>query len=101
LSNTRKLRVSVTYDHIDRGKRMQAGCCPVALALCELLNVPNDPDLRVTVTQDTLGFFHFTDDDGVLISAPTDVRFFVADFDSNGSVSPFIFEIEVPEAIGG
>lgn len=97
-----EVTVSVTQEHIDRGKRNDCSDCPVALAFLDALpgariasvrywdhdgDLARAPEIHVTVDFDA-GFRYYR--------APDEVAAFVADFDDGLAVSPFTFTAEVP-----
>jgi hypothetical protein len=106
MSATRKITVNVTQEHIRAGTSKCCAACPLAFAICDTLNFPHftygqeNPPL-IGVTTEYVSFYHLNKDGkGITpkISLPDAARKFVLDFDQDREVSPFSFELEVPNA---
>jgi hypothetical protein len=83
-----QLKVVVTQDCIDRGKRKMITCCPVALAF-EQAGYPASID----------GIFVYSSGvDDMILRLPTDVEQRISDYDHGNGMKPFEFDIEVPDA---
>lgn len=85
----KKMKIQVTSEHIQNGKRTSAFNCPIALAMKDtgLANVSVGPKHAVVVN--TAG--------DKIISLPIEVRSFIKTFDDNLPVEPFEFEINLKE----
>ena len=80
-------KIQVTQEHINKGKRMKACECPVALAIRDKTKwIPDVSSLIVT--------FPGTLDTEWL---PAKAAEFVNAFDSGNPVKPFEFEMKLPE----
>jgi hypothetical protein len=91
LRESRTIRISVTPDHIDRGVRGLPVLCPVGLATMEVLGA------RWTVTCRRLYRWPV---DGVPqppIPLPSGVGKRIYDYDRGAAMTPFAFEITIPE----
>lgn len=88
-------KVKVEWKHIFGGQRRSACWCPVALAIQEQLKpvCVTYPHVKVGQTKYRFGA---VDDDFLL---PDQVREFVAAFDGFVSVTPFEFELDVPDTM--
>ncbi len=88
----KKLKVSVTQEHIDQGVTEDSECCPVAYALraagCTYVEVGS-----MTIDL-SLGGEVFE------LHSPDSVSEFVSEFDMGGKeyVAPFEFELELPDS---
>lgn len=89
MSETVKVAVRVTAEHIAAGKREKCTDCPVALALAE--QIPGG------VTWWVYGPEMYGGPDERLFEVPDSVCDFVGQFDETGQGVPFTFELEVPK----
>lgn len=81
------MQVRVTADHIKRGKRRSESSCPIALALCEKLQVETQRGTSV-------GQMHLTVKGVRLLSkVPKKIVQFIEAFDKGSKVKPFTFTI--------
>jgi hypothetical protein len=88
-----KVTVSITQDDIDEGCRCDADNCPGALAISRATGY------AAKVGMVTISLRHA--DNGQFfkeISPPAVLRWFIEQFDNGNKVSPFSFELEVPES---
>jgi hypothetical protein len=85
-----KIIVSVNEKHIANGKAENAGSCPIALAIKELLPKKKS-NLRVRAC--VVGFSR------VIRKAilPVEAKEFIKAFDAGKKVKPFIFLLEIPK----
>lgn len=86
--------VSITQKHIDGGCKGDADNCPGALAINEAVA---DLGLHSVVSAYNIGFADADDLQVGGIDAPHMLRAFVRQFDAGEPVSPFSFEIKIPE----
>lgn len=86
------IRINVTQEDINHGKRMSACECPVALAAARVINRP------VTVTTRRLRIYHGPQrNDPANYRLPTAAVEFIHLYDGGGAriVKPFTFDLEV------
>lgn len=81
--------IAVTQEHIDNGKAMSCGACPIALAAKEVFV----EGLEIAVGIDCIGV------DTYFVDLPDVARRFVRAFDDGKFVRPFTFEIDVPRRL--
>ena len=80
------MNVKVRKRHIQRGARLHAVSCPVALAMHDAGFI--DPHVGpITMSWLSCG-------ERVRVSAPDEVRDFVSRFDAEKAVKPFQFQLE-------
>lgn len=84
------MTINVTQEDIDRGERGQCRTCPIAKAVIRELD---ETDVYVIGPYLVIGIHGPT---RLTIDLPDAVTRFVEDFDSEDSVAPFSFELEVP-----
>ena len=77
------MKINVTQEHIDNGKRMDPFCCPVALAL---------KDQRIV--HDGVGANEI-DLNYRFIRCPEPLRKFINDFDGERKVQPQVFDVDI------
>lgn len=96
-----RLTVSVTQDHIDQGAPSEPEYCPVALALFEVLRVPEGtPALRLSVGSTQVELSRdWPDERAADVELPDEAQAFITDFDDTGAVEPFSFELDVPDEV--
>jgi len=82
-----KVKISVTQEHINYGRRGSCHDCPIALAVCAALRAG-----RVRVTPGFIDYKRYLD-----IPLPAEAQLFITRFDAEVSVKPFEFELEIPE----
>jgi hypothetical protein len=105
----RKITVNVTQEDIDAGKPQQPCFCPVALAINRVLGLTADDEM-VYVDRYEVTFWKTRfpiDDDQELeyreVELPQEAIDWIEEYDLGGDglivadVSPFTFELEVPE----
>jgi hypothetical protein len=80
-----KTLIRVTQEHIDRGKPGDGCSCPVSLAMRDATKY------HCHVCRST---FYIRD---LEIDLPEQAKQFINAFDSLGHVSPFEFELDIPE----
>lgn len=80
------VRVSVTQQDIDIGKRVSGGACPLALALT-----------RACGGDCWVYGFGIAEIGGQQFGMPEEATAFVLNFDCGHAVQPFEFDLEVPE----
>ena len=81
-------KIQVTQEHIDKGKRVNPSCCPVALAIRgKTVWIPNVTSMYVTFDEKIYTAW-----------LPAVAAEFVNSFDSGNPVKPFEFEMKLPEA---
>lgn len=85
--------INVTQQHIDKGCRIQASNCPIALAIDELLKEP----LQAWVCQSNIGIgaegeerFRYQE------NTPESAKEFITRFDAGEPVEPFSFDLDIP-----
>ena len=81
------IRVRVTQEHINGGTRNDCGCCPVALALIDMLYECVRVDathIEIRIGTSVRGFL-----------TPLEVAIFVRKYDGGEEVEPFEFELEL------
>jgi hypothetical protein len=88
-----RVKVEVTQEDIDQGIPSDCTDCPVALALCRVLDLPD----TITVAHSIIRLP--TPDGWQRIRIPDHVRQWIYTFDRKGRsrVGPMTFELEVPE----
>jgi hypothetical protein len=84
------MRVEVTQDDIDNGKRMDGAYCPIALALRRLTGK------RCSVSAYRAGINYAFGPDHFHL--PKEAQQFVLDFDDDRPVVPLSFELNEPYA---
>jgi len=89
------MKIQVTQEHIDRGKRGSCGSCPIALA-----GKAAFPDYQIEVGltsmqfHDKLTFEHLF---GIYL--PEKASKFIDDFDAERRVTPFEFDLDMNEKV--
>jgi hypothetical protein len=83
--------VQVTQDHIDRGQRCQALCCPVALAVSDAFGALSSASTAFITTQ----LSRDGEVQAVVFNSPKSVRDFILRYDGGGNVEPFCFPLDV------
>lgn len=78
------MKIEVTQQDIDSGKKSDTSCCPVALAMARAVE-----PLRVSVITKWASI------DGRYHSLPPEVTTFIKRFDIGGAVDPFTFELQL------
>jgi hypothetical protein len=84
------MRIEVTAEDIVKGKRMDCGLCPVALAI-----------KRATGTAFSVGYMTCCPAGGTVrdrLELPAEARAFVHDFDCHMQTAPFAFDLDIPDA---
>lgn len=84
------MKIKVTQDHIDKGKQSCSGECPIALALIEATG------LEVSVYEHIMLWKGILIGDGEYLyddPTPQHVLDRLKNFDKNGVMTPFEFEI--------
>lgn len=88
-----KVAINITEEHIKKGSRCESRSCPIALAVNETLK----PDYYVSV------YYHITVRQGTdtihSVLTPQVAFDFIKGFDAKIPVSPFQFEIDIPEKL--
>ena len=85
-----KLKVDVTWDHIDQGVGEDPYGCPIALAIGDLPNVMGGAFVDSTMCEFTHHDCHVCD-----VPLPKKARTFVQKFDSGQDVKPFSFTLNL------
>ena len=83
-----KFRIKVTVDDISGGYRENCLLCPIARAINRRLDTD---DVAVAVTP------HYIRVGGNKVDIPERARRFVVAFDKNRDVSPFSFDLTIPD----
>lgn len=86
-----KLTVTVTAEHIQRGKRLDCARCPIALATRPLLVGCEEVEVFATHVE-----IRVAPGDLVHTQLPHEASLFVARFDGGLYVEPFTFEMAIP-----
>lgn len=92
------MRIEVTQERIDRGKRQHACVCPVALAL-----IPHMPKGTTFYVRE-YGLEvceHVFDANKWQVNFPREVVEFITAFDRGDPVSPFAFELPIDALVAG
>jgi hypothetical protein len=85
------IHVEVTQEDIDEGQPLPS-CCPIAMAVCRATG------LGASVFGSIMELWNIeTGDARAKVTLPSRCVGFVDEFDSGITVSPFAFDIEVPE----
>lgn len=85
--------IKVLQRHIEMGKHSSACYCPVALAICETLNIaevgvyPNYCKLLIRISKSMHDYTIR------VIKLPEEVNTFICDYDSYKAVEPMEFEL--------
>jgi len=82
----RHMRITVTQEDIDDGKRQDPFCCPIALA------TKRDTSMDVSVTRSDLQLYRNSSRTLWRALMPPDATTFTDDFDAGRPVMPFSFE---------
>lgn len=82
------MKIEVTQEDIEKGKRGSKCYCPIALALMRA-----QPTRCVSVGALTVAL----DLPRVCLNLPHRVRCWIYDFDSGEAVAPFEFDLDLPE----
>jgi hypothetical protein len=83
------MRIDVTQEDIEKGERRHACRCPIARAISRAASS------QATVGQSVAGYSAWIGDTKVLLPACAAV--FAHSFDAGDVVSPFSFDLEVPQ----
>jgi hypothetical protein len=86
-----KLKIDVTEEDIKNGAAGSPGSCPIALA-CKKAGKP-----LMIGEREAYASMSDLDQEGAGAVLPLEARQFVFRFDSGAFVSPFSFELEIPE----
>jgi hypothetical protein len=85
------MKINVTQEHIDNGRRNCADACPIALAVKDA-----EADAAyISVSRDSIFIDKENQSHGILMGLPWSARRFVDNFDHEGCVQPFSFEAYV------
>jgi hypothetical protein len=93
---TGTVTVSVTQEHIDRGRPGQCAACPIALALAEAMPYATHIEVYGSPDDGTPAFAEVWS--GALkchFRLPAEADAFIAAFDDEHPVAPFTFVVEV------
>jgi hypothetical protein len=88
------MRIEVTQEDIDAGKRADACDCPVALAICRASGF--SVSVRYSTVYRLQSEIHAWDSRAYLGELPNAARYFVVDFDEGRAVAPFAFDLDIP-----
>jgi hypothetical protein len=82
------IRIKVTQEHINKGRRRACRQCPVALAIVEQTEFPNPwvGDTHVDLV---------TSPESPSYKLPAEVQRFIDNFDNGKPVKPFAFNLKI------
>lgn len=83
------MKVNVTAEHIKSGKPMSSDCCPVALAINEIIG--HSPVVLVGHTNISIWPLGKAER---YYKTPEEVAHFISAFDKGEAVEPFSFELD-------
>jgi len=81
------MKITVTQEHINKGKRQSRCFCPIALAIKDVLGQNCDPrvgDMCIFIGKDPKQYY----------VTPWQAKAFISIFDSGGIPNPIEFELE-------
>lgn len=78
------MRIEVTQEHIDEGKKGSCACCPIALA-AEAVGMDRPLVMRSSILLMELD---------IIYRLPQIAKDFITTFDHGGPVQPFSFEVQ-------
>jgi len=97
MSDTRKITVRVTQEHIDRGIPYDSCACPIAISLHEMAeNGKLGLHAWSWIVDQGYVFFSHIHDVNNASRLPNIADEFISAFDSGRPVNPIEFELEVP-----
>ena len=84
------MRIEVTLEDINKGKRDNCRKCPVALAVQRVM----PPGYKADIDQDYISYLDKAGIYHILCNAPAKVTTFIKRFDAGKPVKPFTFTIK-------
>lgn len=87
------MKIEITAEDIENGKKQSVFACPVALAMCRALRI-YPFEHSISVYSEDIVFCH---DDTSKILLPSQVTDIIDKYDSNQGMNPFSFELEIPK----
>jgi hypothetical protein len=88
------MKISVTQEHIRRGVPRRPWCCPIALALGDVLD---DSHQKISVKENEIEIGQIPYVVLITRKTPEICQDFIEAFDNGDVVQPFEFEVDIPE----